>query len=612
MAGLEASHFLFEMTDSNISLIFVRSEGNKFIKNRACRLGVTHPQKFECESVNISGSQINGSQILLRTGLMRRTVDACGDSLINCAKAMFIVWLACVFVVIAGLIDYSERLQVLPPDHVCRRVLSVNTAGKKVRVKLRPAEGIVNPVRLASNFGFATTAYDLPLVMPPKSAENAEFFGDTLEFEFPLPFVMNYEGDIFCTNEKLYRDPPLRMPHFERNDPGVAGVFRVSLNISEFEESFECTQMLCHGDTFENRWCETRNIGIVSGHFVMATNAHYAFPSTFLSLGGRCPPFDNSQDRLNNEPLIMKQNIHELAAGTIGKGEVVFLTSIGSRQNSLVGVLFDFLLPVIETFWQLQNPWRNKRRRFFVKEMGHRNFANLTNCPIESLPISRQLILIENAVIGLVKADKKCDSTRSPSAHYNRSLTYSEGIGAKLRKSVLKHFNIREIENKTKKLVTFIEQPFTIANIELIRNLVAKSCDFCDVRTITIDQDLSSIIESVSQSDVIIGRTGDGLEHAVWLKPGSHVIELRPYKFWCDDTYQTAATLSNSHYHSVMNTGRIKPAFDNDADRLKAAECRSARSYCETQSCFDVLRSQFLDVELDTFNATWTNLLAIL
>jgi hypothetical protein len=142
--------------------------------------------------------------------------------------------------------------------------------------------------------------------------------------------------------------------------------------------------------------------------------------------------------------------------------------------------------------------------------------------------------------------------------------------------------------------------------------MVARSCPGCEVRTLNIDgPDGGRIVRQVAASTVLIGRSGIGLEHVVWLPPGAIVVELRPFMYWCNDRFAVAARAAGAKYFDVMNTGRVRPVNSRDETVARAEiECQSTHRYCESWQCHTILFGQTLDVELETFNATWMQVLA--
>jgi hypothetical protein len=302
------------------------------------------------------------------------------------------VFLACYFtflaVVIVRLIDFSGAY-AFSSSHACLHIKSVTANGSEVRVQFTRKITPYNPLHLSSFFGFWSSAYGLPLLMPPGSVHKARMEGLALVFEFPLPFVADYSGALFCADLARYDAPPFQLPLF--NDSHVVAKYRVNLSIPRFRADIADTQMPCHGARPEARWCEARHIGIVSGRLVMQTRAHFRFPASFVSLGGRCAPFGDPQEVLNNEPLLTTQNIAELSVGVAAIGEIAFIVGNGALRDSSFGIIFDFLMPAFRTIELMVDRDPAKRFRFFVKNAGNRVLMDivtvLTGDPPVALPL---------------------------------------------------------------------------------------------------------------------------------------------------------------------------------------------------------------------------------
>jgi hypothetical protein len=81
--------------------------------------------------------------------------------------------------------------------------------------------------------------------------------------------------------------------------------------------------------------------------------------------------------------------------------------------------------------------------------------------------------------------------------------------------------------------------------------------------------------------------------------------------FWCNDDFAVAARAAGAKYFDVINTGRLRPMHHGRPEIVHTEhECQSTPNYCESPQCHKVLFSQRVEVELETFNATWVKVLA--
>ncbi|OHT14474.1 hypothetical protein TRFO_15125 [Tritrichomonas foetus] len=574
--------------------------------------------------------------------------DKCIDTITIYLKYFGIAYL--LFMIgLAIRLTHIEFEHKISPSHPCLNIANVQSEGGFIYIRFENDILPRNPLNLSSYFGYFTSAFNLPLLMPPGSAFKASFDNRTLSISFPIPFIDDYSGTLFCVDEEVYKEPPFQLPTYNRT--GVVYEQEINFSIPNFRKDYSDTQILCHGDRSENRWCEVKHIGMAHGKFVMQTQAHFVFPSSFLSLGGRSPPFDNSNERISNEPLLTKRNIAGISVGVAANDEIAILTDPGYYRFSIFGIIFDFMIPAFQTLQKLkQNPHlhsakqldsskqslkkpenvnqpnllesdnQRKRIRFFFHNSNDRTNIELiqaiTNEPPNSPPFFDSLTIFENIVLGIQKGDEDCDATRSEYARYGHIYNYNHENTQGFREHILNYFKISTEYKNKKPIITFLytenNENHKILNIEAVKRIVTRSCPFCEIVSFSIDTpNISSILEIASKSTVLIGRSDVGLEHSVWLQPDSHVIEIRPYKFWCDDRYEVAAKISGSHYHSVMNTGKIVPPRRKDTVEAQKAlnNCFSAPSYCESQDCYEMLLNQLTELELNEFNTTWNSIL---
>ena len=532
-------------------------------------------------------------------------------------------------------------------NHPCLNIEDVSNNDTFIFVKMKNNILRQNPLNISRHFGYFTEVYGMPLLMPPGSAYRTSIVNDTLSLSFPIPFLSHFSGLFFCVDENIYNEPPFQLPLF--NKSGVIYEKHINLSINEFRSDIDGSQMLCHGDRFENRWCEATHMGMANEKLVMQTQAHFSFPSLFLSLGGRAPPFDQVNERISNEPLLTKRNIAEISVGVAANNEIAILAAPGAKRNEYSSIIFDFLIPAYQTINfmhfndlycfksnNLSTKKECKKIRFFFHDSENKDNVELiqaiTGEPPISPPSFESLTIFENIVLGLNKGDKECDGTRSEFAKYGSVYNYNSNNTKGFRDYILKHFNIKTkykydiFHNKTNDnstvvlnhiYVTFLtteNKDLEIYNLEPLRRLVENSCPFCHVDTFSIDTpNIVSIIEKISKTNVLIGRSGLGLEHSVWLQPKSHVIELRPFHFWCDDKNEIASKISQSYYHSIMNKGHFEDLNKFGGallKRKKVKNCFSAPSFCESPECYDILLNQQFEMEMDTFNETWNSVLA--
>jgi hypothetical protein len=221
------------------------------------------------------------------------------------------------------------------------------------------------------------------------------------------------------------------------------------------------------------------------------------------------------------------------------------------------------------------------------------------------------MIVFEHAVLGLAKADADCSATRSDLVQYRHVYEFPPELGGIARSRVLEHFGIQDsTPNCTITLLDMTEQGSPMSyNTGGLAQLIARSARFCDVEIVHgEDVRLRKVVELVSRTSVLIGRASGGLEHAVWLPPDGFVIELRPFKYWCNDRVKVAAEVAGARYEQVMSLGKFA-SQNPDIPKWAVTHCRSSPEYCASHECHAFLMNQTMVMELDAFNQTWITVL---
>jgi hypothetical protein len=502
------------------------------------------------------------------------------------------------------LIDYfdlrsvEEEPTVPPSSALCSSIAFVESDQSRVRIRFKRPPAVRHPNSLSACFAFWTSAFDLPLLMPPGSGRNFKLANHSLTFEFMLPFVQTYPGHLLCVDTSLYQKPHFQLPQFP--NASVVSQFAINLSVPSFRNDYDGTQMLCHGTRSEDRWCEVRHLGLSHGHFVMETAAHFRFPTYFLCLGGRAPPFASASDIVSNEPIVTDQPLSEVGLTVARRKGLSFICGTG-ETTMLFRLVFDFILPGFLTKQSLVEFSGSEPAQFLTKESVHPSFMELTTAltgsPPLLLPNSQRLVIYEKAVLGLAKVDANPDGTRSILEAFGHMYHFPDDFGPRVRARVLSHLNISERSSENVTITFFETYDPKHLNIEQLRRIVAQSCRGCQIETVLFPGTLTSdAVRIVSQSSVLIARSGVGVEYAPWLPPGSHILELRPHNCWCHDGFEITAKLSQSE-HDILAA-----AIPEKSGRR---ECHSAPAYCQSMQCREFLFTQPMNVPLAAFKEKW-------
>jgi hypothetical protein len=290
--------------------------------------------------------------------------------------------------------------------------------------------------------------------------------------------------------------------------------------------------------------------------------------------------------------------------------DLAIITGLYHNSHMLWHVMFDFVIP-LHYFLRVHHFGTSSSRKIYLRSLGLGGFADLakilSQSPIISLDGRIERTVFLNAVIGVEKyepnnrIDRVGDDMITFTYHYNRSMAIS------LRDSVLGNLGINGTLGPNP-LVLVVKRNDTrdLANLEELENHLSSSCPFCDVREIVLQSlPLPAQISLVASAEVLIGRHGSGLVHALWLPEGAHLIEILPFGYSCRNWYQIAAEVAGVVYHSVMNEA---PSVFNHS-LLPGAEyaelCWNDPTLCTSSACHDFLRDQKTVLNLSIFDRQW-------
>ncbi|KAK8891554.1 hypothetical protein M9Y10_028767 [Tritrichomonas musculus] len=450
-----------------------------------------------------------------------------------------------------------------------------------------------------------------------KSKSEAEYF-----IFYDLPFIQNYTCQIsfFLQNQQ-------RISHKENIKKAIK-TYKITFNLTNFNDilySNENTSHLqCFGNSSLTRWCDMRYVAYIQTRLLFFTYAYYRFPSPFLSIGCRAPPFDIIEDRLYDEPMITRPDPSIKFSKIFN--HITYI--VGRFHNSMMmwHILFDFMIPLYWAITKIEGNFSTDSNRTILLRDSQYSILlefiqTFSKNPIRNIKDDRRDLLFERAIVGLPKFEKNPTKYRRISEMATFKYNFNENISIGLRNVVLKGFGIedKKINHENPSVIYVSRQNSNrdITNSDEVLNLMKSTCTFCNIKSVTFHQlRAKKQIEAVSDASVIIGLHGSGLTHTLWLPRSnknftSVLFEILPYKYWCRDWYQVAAKVAGVKYFSVMNTGRILPEIPDNI-KLKYKFCSMKESHCNSIECNDILKDRKFQVELDTFNSTWLQIIDIL
>ncbi|KAH0794919.1 hypothetical protein GPJ56_001196 [Histomonas meleagridis] len=235
---------------------------------------------------------------------------------------------------------------------------------------------------------------------------------------------------------------------------------------------------------------------------------------------------------------------------------------------------------------------------------------------IQVLSIVRDTLLLRQGTVGIEKLEKNPDPNRDSNQMISFKYEVNRQNAIGFRDAVLESLkfplNARKT-NESKLLVIMIDRQTShrrIVNQDEVVELMRNTCDFCDVRCIKFESlKVQEQISLVSKASVLVGLHGSGLAHVMWMHESTdefptYMIEVLPFGYICRDWYKVAANAAGVNYYAIMN----KRAPSNSSSQL--ITCFNYPKLCSEVICHDSLRDQCVQLELKTFNQTWSNIVS--
>lgn len=533
-------------------------------------------------------------------------------------------------------------------EYICNRVSKVYSNNSKIIVHFSNSLGTSNPRSVSKYFGYYTEAYNLPLLEPPTSQISVTFLDphekSSIEIEFSFLFDYYYNGILFCANDK-YKPPLFHTPYYStkniiRSFPLNISYYHIGNSSNNQQSSDPYSHLLCFGKTSQERWCKGQNIGVSSNHLIVSTPTFFVFPSNFLSLGSRAPPFHHSDDILLNEPIVTSisfQVSHLFSENILHIPELTFLFGYGTIDNDF-DIIYQFAIPFffhvseILNTTNILNSIKFNHVKFYSRSNLLPKYFNFIKAFTEDIPLNfpnnKNLFVYSNLICGIPKIDRNTSKNRNMLEFDENPYQLSKFNFSTFRNNILSSLNIEE--NKTnfynqkvisikkndtlqtkkqceKRIITMFnsrKDSFYIGNLNDIKDAIINECEDCFVRILTKDNiSFEEQIQAVFESDVLISRFGTGIEHLIWLKPGATAIEIKPYGLWCDHRIREIANLAGINYIEINSIST------KNNTSLQLRECFDSIYNCLNQKCTHLLRSQSVTVNVSEFVKIWKKLI---
>lgn len=476
----------------------------------------------------------------------------------------------------------------------CNQISDISYQNDSFKIYFKKLPENMNKQNVADYFGFQGTVDNINIFMPPFTAIPEKLENRELKFHFNLPVVGNYAGEIQCWDKNKFQMAEIiDLIDFSK----ITKSFKMNFSKLDFSASMRASQLKCHGNSREERWCEAKRIAIAQGHILFSSDAVLSFPTVFFNAGSRCYPFRRVSDLLIGEPFVTRRSLDEIAFDSSGDDEMIFISSINDNSFDY-NFIINSLLPLYTTVKSLNNT--NSRNLYLtstVSKFQHDIFKRILGKLPAKISNSEVPALVKNAVIGLKKGDRECDSTRSALEIYNDILKYNSDDVIGLRELLPFYQN-----KKNKKRKVLISKYLSIAR-SVIKSVIMEMCADCDVSELTCDQDdFECNAKEISESDVLISNPNMVANFLIWMRPGSTFIEISPYMYE-DHRYEALCRIFELKYIKYMNDH-----YSGDSGKGEISDCIDSKALAKTAHCRGLLLTENVFVESDRFKMLWNSL----
>ena len=497
-------------------------------------------------------------------------------------------------------------------------VAAVTATGNEVTFSFQNEISFAEATSFLEKVAIETAAFERRLVLLNDTMVIRKSSARELTVAVTFPFVQSYDVVLHLLSVKPELSPPYRVGKIR-----TLASWRLPMHQTDFSDT-NYSQLRCHGSSVVDRWCEMRNVGYIKAMWVFSFPMFYEFPSFFMAMGSRAPPFDVRSDRLMHEPVVTHELIHEYPDLVVEKN-VSYVFGRFFNSMMLWHILFDFIVPAYHAIMKVEGTFDNPHRKVYFRDTQEKVFPELllilTNNQFVNLMDNPTPLFFHRVIVGLPKFGRNSygNETLLDMARFRYNYTNTTAVG--LRDVYLRAFAVTETEpNLLRPKVVFISRQGSHRNIlneDRIVQIMQQTCPFCQIQRESFrGYSLQAQVSKIADASAIVGLHGSGLSHVLWMKGctenfTSVLLEILPYKYWCRDWYHSAADVAGVHYMSVMNTGRILPVI-NPSEKSQVQWCWRRKERCEDMLCHDLLKEASFTLEEDTFIKTWMDVVRIL
>lgn len=350
-------------------------------------------------------------------------------------------------------------------------------------------------------------------------------------------------------------------------------------------------QFYCSSSDWETRYCRAKDVCFVGGMYTVTSPYSIDFNNKMVLLGSKTLPDDFSVGRLENRFKYQ----YEIPKGIPFMKNKSLLFTIFYHMEMEWHQYFDFLIP---TYLSL------KRNGKFSKDVHlYIPYISCESVPPAIIALSNYNVeclarpfCFEDAEFGLVKmTSHKSDQT----VIYD----FPDVSIQEFREIYFDFFNLpdKKPETKRKPNILMVSRNLSrrIINEKEVLEAIGEIVPHDSLKLLDFSKlSQKDIIKELKNTDIFVGAHGSALSNMIWMKEGSIIIEIFPYRFTCRDWYQKAAGLSRVKYISYYPVSE-EEAPDEQDDLLR--KCFDGVLECTNILCTDRLRDQNIRVDINSF-----------
>ncbi|EAY11145.1 hypothetical protein TVAG_498390 [Trichomonas vaginalis G3] len=451
---------------------------------------------------------------------------------------------------------------------------------------------------LADFFAFKGSVEGVDLFFPPFSAISDYFDENELKFHFNLPLVGKYQGELMCWNKNKYKNAEL-LSLIDFNQT----LYRKNINFTttDFLPHSRSSQLKCHGKNAEERWCEARRIALVQGHILFSNEALLTFPPFYFNGRGRCLPFRQQRNIMSGEPFLTRRSLDEIAYDATNDDEIIILSS-GTEENFNYDFIVSSLLPLYTTLNRLDV---NKTKKLYVMEnlskFDTKIFKNILKALPQKVPVSDVPALLKNAVIGLVKGDKKCEPSRHDNERFNEDVLWYQKDDIKDMRDL--YINKDYDRKKRPKINVAVSKSLDMNFAAISSAINSRDMNYNIYSFKCKENDYNCIEKEAETIDIFITTPNHGSELMLFMPKNSVFLDVAHEKY-VDNRNEVLAHYFDIKYYKFSVKGVP------DLQQLKFddfLECYQLERFAKTDNCRKFIPAIPIFVDQDEFKEFWVS-----